>query len=69
MPSCVMPGGIMAFLGCLGMPLVYKSQLFGKNDPLVLPSAKISLCNSQDLPSRGTWTQTELPGSHVEGDQ
>lgn len=42
----------MAFLGCLGamaLPLVYKSQLFGKNDPLVLPSAKICLSNSQDL--------------------
>lgn len=49
---CVMPGGIMALLGCLGavaLPLVDKSQLFGKNDPLVLPSAKISPCDCQDL--------------------
>lgn len=42
----------MALLGSLGtvaLPLVYKSQLFGKSDPLVLPSAKISPCDCQDL--------------------
>lgn len=52
MPSCVMPGGIMALLGCLGamaLPLVYKSQLLVKNDPVVLPSAKIPPCDCQDL--------------------
>lgn len=39
-------------LGCLGamaLPLVYKRQLFGRNDPLVLPSTKISPCDCQDL--------------------
>lgn len=61
----------MALLGCLGalaLPLVYKSQLFLKNDPLVLPSAKTSPCDCQDL-SRQRNLHTEFPGSRVEGDE
>lgn len=55
----------MALLGCLGAvasPLVYKSQLLVKNNPVMLPSAKISPCDCQDLsrqrrlhPDRAPW--------------
>jgi len=52
-PACVMLGGIASFLHAVALPLIYKGQLLGGDDPSERPGAKISPCDCQDSSKQG----------------